>query len=128
MTGNPASVRNRIALGLLALALAVRVLVPAGWMPAASAQGFAITLCSVSGAETVWVDRDGKLHKQAPKTSGDQHCAFAGLAAPLTGSDTPVLTAPFAHEDRAAIQSLPASPGQGLAAPPPPATGPPAYI
>lgn len=128
MTGNPASIRNRIALGLLALALAVRVLVPAGWMPAATGQGFAITLCSGSGVETGWVDAEGKLHKQAPATVGDQSCAFAGLTTPLTSSDALVLAEPFAHEDRAAIQPRLASIGQGLAAPPPPATGPPAQI
>lgn len=129
MTGTRLSIRNRIALTLLGLALALRVLVPAGWMPSAEGRGFAITMCSGSGMETAWVDADGKVHKQAPAQGGDQHCAFAGLGAPMLGSDIPVPAMPTARANAApgVTQSL-ASIGQGLAAPPPPATGPPATV
>ena len=116
-------------MALLALALALRVLVPAGWMPA-EGQGLAITLCSGSGAQTAWVDADGKIHKHGPAqgSMADHPCAFAGMGAPMLGGDVPApplaILAP-----RDAIVSLaqaPAAIGQGLAAPPPPATGPPA--
>ncbi|MEI9851811.1 MAG: DUF2946 family protein [Sphingomonas sp.] len=120
-----------IALALLALALAVRVLVPAGWMPM-QGQGFAITLCTGAGAVEAWVDADGELGKRpaAPDTERGRHCAFAGLGGPLLG-DAPdaALAIPFAPEAAAAKPpALTAAIGRGLAAPPPPATGPPATV
>ena len=129
VTGTRLSTRNRIALTLLGLALALRVLVPAGWMPAAEGRGFAITMCSGSGMEPAWVDAEGKVHKQAPAQGGDSHCAFAGIGAPMLGSDLPPPVIPAAHAEAAPVvsQAL-ASIGQGLAAPPPPATGPPATV
>jgi hypothetical protein len=119
-------VRNRIALTLLALALAVRVLVPAGWMPAAKG-GFAITVCTGSEMQSGWIDAEGKLHKQAPDQGGGEHCAFAGLGAPMLAGDVPApLMLPVRGGDAPATQLARIAIGQGLAAPPPPATGPPA--
>ena len=116
---------GRIAPLLIALALAVRVLVPSGWMPD-QARGFAITLCTGAGAETAWIDADGNIHKKAPATAPDHLCAFAGVAAPMLGGDPPVsIVAPAPVAVAARVQPLIAV-GQGLAAPPPPATGPPA--
>jgi len=123
------TIRDRIALALLGLVLAVRVLVPAGWMPAQQGPGFAIAMCSGSGAEAVWVDTEGKVHKQAPAAMGDQHCAFAGLGAPMLGSDLPPAILPAVRAGAApALQPALAAIGHGLAAPPPPATGPPATV
>lgn len=114
---------------LLALALAVRVLVPAGWMPA-QGQGMAITLCSGSGAETAWVDAEGKIHKQNPAqgSMADHPCAFSGTGAPMLGGDVsaPPLAILAPRDEIASLAQAPAAIGQGLAAPPPPATGPPA--
>lgn len=122
-----ASLSNRITLVLLGLVLAMRVLVPAGWMPAE--RGFAITICSGGTMERAWVDSEGKLHKEAPAQSGDQHCAFAGLGAPMLGSDLPAPMMPVARADAAPAGALKLTAiGQGLAAPPPPATGPPATV
>lgn len=118
-----------IALTLLALALAVRLLVPAGWMPA-QGQGFAITLCTGAGAVEAWVDADGKLGKRpaAPDSGNGKHCAFAGLGAPLPGPMAEP-AAPFAPAVTISPPpALTAAVGRGLAAPPPPATGPPATI
>lgn len=116
-------------MALLALALAMRVLVPAGWMPAAG-QGLAITLCSGEGAVTAWVDADGKIHKHDPAqgSMADHPCAFAGMGAPMLGGDLPAPPAmlPAPRDEIARIAQAPAAIGQGLAAPPPPATGPPA--
>lgn len=122
------ALRYHIALALLGLALAVRVLVPAGWMPA-KGQGFAITICTGTGMETGWVDSDGTLHKKAAVQQGaDPHCAFAGLGVAMLGGDVPVTVAPMRPAlAPATVQAL-ASIGQGLAAPPPPATGPPVTI
>src|SRR3546814_3911424 len=55
--------RGKAALGLLALALMFRVLIPVGWMPT-TGSGFAITLCTGMGAVTAWVDKDGHTHKE----------------------------------------------------------------
>jgi len=122
------STRNRIALVLLGLALVLRVLVPTGWMPSERG-GFAITICSGSGMESAWVDADGKLHKEAPAQGGDQHCAFAGLGAPVVGSCLPPAIVPAKPAVAApAVSQTLAAIGQGLAAPPPPATGPPVTV
>jgi hypothetical protein len=123
--------RDRIAIALLALALVVRVLVPAGWMPA-QGNGLAITLCSGSGAVAAWVDADGKIRKQDPAKGAmpDHPCAFAGLGAPMLGGElsTPALLRPAPRDEVAALHLAPAAIGKGLAAPPPPATGPPATV
>jgi hypothetical protein len=118
-------------MALLALALAVRVLVPAGWMPA-QGQGMAITICSGAGAESVWIDADGKIHKHDPSqgSMADHPCAFAGMGAPMLGGDVPPppLLLPVPRDAIASLAQTPATIGQGLAAPPPPATGPPATV
>ena len=122
--------RDRIALGLLALALLMRVMVPAGWMPAAG-NGMAITLCTGMGPVAAWIDADGKVHKQGPSDSrSDQPCAFSGLG---TAFDLPtvhdVSAAPLpAGLPLLAAQAATVDIGRGLAAPPPPATGPPANL
>ena len=114
-------------LALIGLALAVRLLVPAGWMPA-EGRGFAITLCTGSGAQAVWIDGKGNIHKRAPATAPDHPCAFAGIAAPMLDGEAPLaILAPAAIRHAALTRPL-AAIGQGLAAPPPPATGPPATV
>jgi len=119
---------GKAVLGLLAIALLMRLLVPTGWMPMAGS-GYAITLCTGMGAVQAWVDKDGNVHKGKPTdTKSEQPCAFSGYSLAL---DLP----PFGG-----VAILPALPnavlpvaslfavdvGRGLAAPPPPPTGPPA--
>lgn len=98
-------------------------------MPA-QGQGMAITLCSGSGAETAWVDAEGKIHKQDPAqgSMADHPCAFSGTGAPMLGDDmsAPPLAILAPRDEIASVAQAPAAIGQGLAAPPPPATGPPA--
>ena len=129
MTGRRATLRDRIALTLLGLALVLRVLVPAGWMPSAGPGGLAVTICTGGTMEAAWVDTEGKLHKQPPGQGSDPHCAFAGLGAPILGGDLPPVVTLALGTDQAplATRAL-AAIGQGLAAPPPPATGPPATV
>jgi hypothetical protein len=124
----------RAAIVLSALALLLRILVPAGFMPSTDARaGFAITLCSDMSGITGWVDQDGKLHKgqkSSPDgTSKHQPCVFSGFAAALT---LPDFIVPAGIAPLAAAGIFTAFPGhfaigQGLAAPPPPPTGPPAH-
>jgi len=125
------NIGGKVVLGLLTLMLAMRLLVPAGWMPVASG-GYAITLCTGMGAVSAWVDKDGNIHKQKPASSenADQPCAFSGFTAALTAPELPAALAPFVASTgiaaAAAFGSI--AIGRGLAAPPPPPTGPPASL
>ena len=114
------------------LALAARMVVPAGWMPTFANGRVTIMLCTSAGMVEAWIDADGKIHKESPvkKGAGDQPCAFAGLggAADVPTFDVASLALPFAaqliHNNKATAVAI----GLGLAAPPPPATAPPALI
>ncbi len=70
---------------LLLAALWLRALVPAGWMPVASADGVVLTLCS---GDTVRHDSHGPVSPghEAP-------CAFAGIA-PLLAAAAPAIMPP----------------------------------
>lgn len=123
------SLPRYLSLALIACALLLRAIVPAGWMPTLGADGTArISICSGMGPQTVWLDRDGKLHKDAP--TGQHHdqqpCGFGALGLGLDVGPSPAVppqsrsieaTAPFDGQTLAI--------GRGLAAPPPPSTGPP---
>lgn len=120
-----------VALAILAAALLLRVLIPTGWMPAHAADGsFGITLCTPSGVSHAWVDAEGKIHDKQPhkKSSADQPCAFAGLA---MAGDVPMAAIGLPLTVQAVASHHPLSfsvgIGHGLAAPPPPSTGPPAF-
>lgn len=121
----------RIALLLVVAALFMRMLIPAGWMPAAEG-GTIITLCTGAGAEQAWIDDAGKLHKGAKPGEGqaDHPCAFGGFAAvldlPPTGGSLAFLP-PLAAASPALATATVAI-GRGLAAPPPPSTGPPSRL
>jgi hypothetical protein len=119
-------------IAIVVLALAVRMLVPAGWMPSFADGRATITLCTGAGMVEAWIDADGKIHKENPakKGAGDQPCAFAGLN---TAADTPAfdlipLPLPFAPQMPQSNVATAVAIGLGLAAPPPPATAPPALI
>jgi hypothetical protein len=128
---NMSTIGGKVVLGLLTLMLAMRLLVPAGWMPVAG-NGYAITLCTGMGAVSAWVDEDGNIHKQKPGSNeiSQQPCAFSGFAAALTAPELPAALAPIAAQNgivlAAALGSV--AIGRGLAAPPPPPTGPPASL
>ncbi len=127
---------SRGACALAVLALAMRVLIPAGYMlsPQVAQGGLpAIVICTGHGALTVAVDADGQVHKsgeKAPAKSADKHpCAFAGAAAPLdapTGLD--LGRSVFATVSTSTVVMAHQRPGLGLAAPPPPTTGPPLIV
>jgi hypothetical protein len=119
-------------LALMVFALAMRMIVPMGWMPSVVAGQTVITLCTGAGMVEAWVDADGKIHKQSPakKAAGDQPCAFAGLnaAADTPALDVASLPLPFAPQMPQSNAVAAVAIGLGLAAPPPPATAPPALI
>lgn len=120
-----------VVLAIVALALAVRLAIPAGWMPIAEGDGtMRVTICSGMGAVPAWIDRSGRLHEEDPsgKAGADQPCAFAGLA---MAGDLPALPMAVAPQLAATAERSVAwgivTIGRGLAAPPPPQTGPPAF-
>lgn len=125
--------QNRaLALWIIACALLLRIIVPAGWMPSADIDGrMRITLCTSTGLVEAYVDRDGTIHekssKSEPKT--DQPCSFAGMGVAIA---MPTILYAAMPPLLAAAPILPrlrsVSIGRGLAAPPPPAIGPPAIL
>lgn len=122
--------QSRLLLSLALMLLTLRALVPAGWMPAQE-RGQWITICSGAGVSMAWIGADGKLSKQhAPaKSEKSSHCAFAGLGTPADVSvDEFRLPAPMFVATIVPVSSTLVTVGQGLAAPPPPKTGPPALI
>ncbi|MHA3840281.1 hypothetical protein ACX0GZ_03545 [Sphingomonas aestuarii] len=119
---------RRVALALVACALLLRIAVPGGWMP--SDQGRWIELCTGDGMVTAFVDANNRLHRSDPGEAhaAKQHCAFAGLTAPFDpplGIDPEPLAT--TTEPTFALARFSVAIGQGLAAPPPPSTGPPTF-
>ena len=113
------------------MALAMRVIIPSGYMPS-SERGFALTICAGMDTKTVWMDKSGKLHKEDPskgKSVEHQPCAFAGAAitADFPATALRIDMAPVALAIPV-FAKREVSVGAGLAAPPPPAIGPPSYI
>lgn len=140
---------ERHAVGLLlALALVVRLLVPTGWMPEIDANGIRLTWCGSAGppppafmaamADTaerlsphgglLEPDHSGNQHGDQEKSGGDQLCAYAGLAFAAVEPVIGTLDGPIDVYDPALPPAMVATVGRGLAAPPPPSTGPPHLI
>jgi hypothetical protein len=128
-----------VFVALTALALALRLLFPSGFMPGNSLAR-PIVLCDGQGPMTgmaAAMPDTGHHHtgKQTGKHGGktpshdeaDRECPFASLAAtptapaPSTVAADPVATVAVAYGAR----PLAAAPGRGLAAPPPPSHAPP---
>ena len=122
---------RNLAAVMIVLALALRVIIPSGFMPS-SERGFALTICTGMDTQTVWMDKSGKLHKEDPskgKSVEHQPCAFAGaaMAADFLAADFQIALAPVALAVPV-FAKREVSVGAGLAAPPPPAIGPPSYV
>jgi hypothetical protein len=122
---------NRLLVAIALIAVAVRGLIPTGWMPTGE-RAFEITVCAGADTHKVWLDSKGKLHKQDPSkrdAPDPEPCAFSAIsmAAALPNIDAQ----DFAYAPPSALHAQPSylvSIGNGLAAPPPPATGPPILI
>lgn len=117
---------------LCVVALALRLLMPAGWMPVAGPHGITLALCNAQSDPLAAQQARALLAEAFPDAPDDEHdaddmpCAFAAVAhaaiAPFESATALIqpipTTLPF-------IAILDISPGRGLAAPPPPPTGPP---
>ena len=118
-------VRNSIALMLVVLALAVRVLLPPGYMASPDAGGLQLVVCTGQGAITLESQGDGHDGDQQAK---DGPCLFAGLATALDHPEPAELAGPLSVQlprDISAVsrdQCL----ARSLACPTPPSHAPPA--
>lgn len=119
---------------MLAVILLGKVLVPAGWMPVAAERGITFMLCSGDGMSAApveaWIDASGKIHK-GHKDSGNQSkdpCPYGALTATATTPAAVAFAAPLVLPASIVLpRPAEVTVGHGLAAPPPPATGPPAF-
>jgi len=119
---------RRILAMLFALVLAIRIAIPTGFMPTVAPSGIVITVCTGMGQAKAFlpIEKDDGRDQHSPAESP---CTFA---AGLGGG---ILPATYAHPEpvvlpRTAIPSSRAIADltiHRLAAPPPPAIGPPAH-
>ncbi len=130
-------IATRVAGVLAMLALMLHAIIPAGYMLGTHEKSglMAITLCTSAGDVAFWMDSDGQIieKKGNPQTPDDNDdsdapsCAFAVHSASLQ-PPTPPQASPISYvyvTTFATLFSDSVAPGQGLAAPPPPKTGPP---
>jgi hypothetical protein len=111
----------------LFLVLFARILVPSGYMPVATANGVLVTLCTGNGPVEMLLDL-GRDHAPAKHDSSgmDAPCAFAGMGGGTLAA-APVLAVFVAIEaGRTLSRAIADLTVHRLAAPPPPAIGPPA--
>ncbi|MFC3579366.1 hypothetical protein [Sphingomonas hylomeconis] len=145
----PANLWPRLQHSLLVTALLcvllARAAVPAGWMPMASADGIVLAPCSGMGMMTLpgaempaamdmpgmgasaahQGDHDTERH---PDPAGDHPCAGAGVSVALAAPLLDLFSVPSIAPAAAPVARLTPAIGRGLAAPPPPATGPPVLV
>lgn len=137
-----AATRQGAACAMLVLALAVQALVPSGYMVGSSERDgtIAITLCTSEGMIAAFLDANGQITEtkpgmlnsepEAPVPDTDDTsspCAFVVHATAGLAPQQAALHLPrpifYALVQPRLIEML--GPGRGLAAPPPPKTGPP---
>jgi hypothetical protein len=130
----------RLILPLLLLCVALRGFIPAGWMPSVDQTGMSLIPCSgftppqpersahsghdihaMHHGDAAPRHHDGK----AKHDMAGQPCAFAAAAADLPRPDFGAAFKPLAPAEPIFIPLLAVQIGRGLAAPPPPQTGPP---
>ncbi len=119
--------RLRLGLAVLALAaLALKVLIPSGFMVAQTGGAFPLVICTGHGP----LDLSGQtdpLHGK--KSSSDAPCAFSGHAATTPPPSLLIAAAVgLVYLAPAIDRRGDLVPGRGLAAPPPPSHGPPLSV
>lgn len=110
------------------VALAFAVIVPPGFMPARAADGagLAVVICTGHGPLQLGAAQDHPSPAQKSKAGAACPFAAAVTAPPPTAPE--VFQAPARFAVLASIIAGDQSPGRGLAAPPPPAIGPPSLV
>jgi hypothetical protein len=120
---------RRVMIALALVALALRVLIPSGFMvaDAKTNHGYPVVICTGHG--TLTLDSSGDHKSPAPKSKPDAPCAFAGMATPVAPTLAALAPPSYRLSQPAPAEVRPDQiPGRGLAAPPPPAIGPPRLI
>jgi len=127
--------RHTSVAALLAFALIVKLLLPTGWMPVFGSRGITLEMCGSYGppppalakamAQAAHRMAGHDEHKQHDKQAHDQPCAYAGLSFAAIDADAPPAPVAPPHAEPLAPTSFAVAIGRGLAAPPPPSTGPP---
>jgi hypothetical protein len=119
------------------LAIAMQAVVPSGYMVGTSPKdgAIAITLCTSSGTVSAFIDADGQITETKPGSHEPNRdtddtksvCAFSAHATAAFVPGQLALDAPNPSFQPQTTPLLIATliPGLGLAAPPPPKTGPP---
>ena len=130
------------ALAVTVLAMAMRVMIPSGYMVASSEAAHGLpqmVICTGQGAMAVAVDAEGHLVKTSLKPASkpshqdkdrpDHPCAFSATSAAAQSASLALPLAPvrFSHSAPQPLASA-QRPGLGLAAPPPWTTGPPSIL
>ena len=84
-----------LAAGLVAAALLLKVLIPAGFMPGMANGMMVVQLCTGQGAQTVMMEIPGKAgdHDKGDHKPAEMPCAFSGLSAPTLTAADPLLLA-----------------------------------
>jgi hypothetical protein len=126
---------------LVVFALAVRLLVPAGYMPMSGKFGLEIcagqtpdllSLGAMPRMESMdhAMPMKGMDHGKAMPGDHDHDCGFGAAVGGAADLPNLILPAPLAPVALPAlfIRAVPVRPGLGLAAPPPPKTGPPSLL
>ncbi|MDP2213747.1 DUF2946 family protein [Phenylobacterium sp.] len=126
-----ASLPHSILMMLAVVAIGLKILIPPGYMAApAKADGpaFTLMLCTPQGMiEMAASDLPGAPSPSEDEGARHSPCVFAGHAAASVTPDLPTIL-PIVFETAALrLAAAPGhvTPGRGLAAPPPPARGPP---
>lgn len=85
------------ACAILALALMMKLALPAGFMPTVNNGQIQVTLCSGTGPMTVVMTipglDHGKQDGEGHSGKSEQPCAFSGLSAPSLAATDPILLA-----------------------------------
>lgn len=123
--------RRRWAAALITLALLMKLLMPAGFMPSVSAGTITVELCTGTGPQTIVmaIPGDHEQDKQDGHGKTESPCVFAGLGAPSLAAADPVLIAIAIAFIVATVFRLAAAPAvASFAHLRPPLRGPPATI
>lgn len=127
----------RVIAILALVAIAARALVPAGYMVGPSERGQLVSIVLCSGHAAVLDLRAGRLiepgqtpadKQNGPDRASDAPCVFAAAAQLATPEAAPEAPAPLFVVVAQDYQMRAITPGRGLAAPPPWATGPPLTV
>jgi len=121
---------RRLTIGLIMAVLAMKMLIPIGFMPTIAGGMLEVQLCTGQGTQTILMEIPGSGgdHSHGDHNKIDVPCAFSGLSAPVLSATDPILLAiAIAFVIAVAFRVAPAQISlRGIYLRPPP-QGPPAF-